>query len=274
MYKSVIEINSFQNQRIKQVIKLRNRRDRNVAKRFIIEGYRELLHANKGTCLIDSLFVCKDLFLGENEESLIASIQEKGAQIFYCSPQIFKKISYRDRPDGLLGIAPHMDTKLDILKPIIEKKQAPFFVIAEAIEKPGNLGTIIRSCDAAKVDGIIVTDPVTDIHNPNVVRASIGTLFTQPIIEASNQQTLGFLKENNIAIVSATPGAKMQFTEVDLTMPLAILVGAEQYGLSSLWFDEAGVQVKIPMHGIADSLNVATATTLMIYEVLRQRSAS
>ena len=144
-------------------------------------------------------------------------------------------------------------------------------VVAEAIEKPGNLGTILRSSDATGVDGLIVCDRCTDIHNPNVVRASVGTLFTIPVVEAAGEETFRWLKKNNIAIVAATPHAEKLYTEVDMNRALAIAVGTEQLGLSELWMKHADIQVRIPMHGVADSLNVATATTLLLYEALRQR---
>jgi TrmH family RNA methyltransferase len=142
--------------------------------------------------------------------------------------------------------------------------------VAQSIEKPGNLGTILRSCDAAGVDAVIVCDPTTDMHNPNVVRSSVGTLFTLPVLEASSEETLAFLKQHGIAIVAASPHAKIEFTKADFTVPLAIVVGTEQYGLTEEWMKEIGV--KIPMFGVADSLNVASATTLLLYEVVRQRN--
>ena len=147
-------------------------------------------------------------------------------------------------------------------------------MIAESIEKPGNLGTILRSADAAGVDAVIVCDPTTDIHNPNVVRSSVGTLFTVPVLEADGEETLLFLKENRIALAAASPHAKQEYTEADLTVPLAIAVGTEQYGLSENWMKKADIAVRIPMFGAADSLNVASATTLLLYETVRQRRSS
>jgi TrmH family RNA methyltransferase len=129
----------------------------------------------------------------------------------------------------------------------------------------------LRSSDAVGVDGVIVCDRCTDLFNPNVVRASVGTLFTQPVVEAEGQQLLAWLKRNKIQIVAATPHAEKEFTEVDLTGPVAVVVGTEQLGLSPLWMESADICVRIPMRGEADSLNVATATTLLLYEVLRQR---
>lgn len=259
-------ITSLQNPKVKEVVKLRDRRSRDEAGSFIIEGYRELKRALDAGRQIDTLFYCPELFLGSNEEAL--KKQCKAALHLECTREVFAKISYRDRPDGLLAVAPQVHLKLADLK----LKKIPFLVVAESIEKPGNLGTILRSCDAAGVDGVIVCDPTTDIHNPNVVRSSVGTLFTLPVVEAGAEETLAYLKKNHIAIVAATPHAKVEFTEADFKVPLAIVVGTEQYGLTENWMKSADIAVRIPMFGVADSLNVASATTLLLYEVVRQRS--
>jgi RNA methyltransferase, TrmH family len=262
----VIEITSVQNPNVKEVVRLRERRHREKTDRFLIEGYRELLRAVDAGWEIESLFICPDLFLGTNEPNLI---QRCGKTVFSCSETVFKKISYRDRPDGLLAVAPQ---KHRTLADFSGGKNTPFYVVAESIEKPGNLGTILRSSDGTGVDGLIVCDRCTDIHNPNVVRASVGTLFTVPVVEAGGEETLNWLKAQNISVLAATPSAKRLYTDVDMTRPLAIAVGTEQLGLSDLWMEQADLQVRIPMQGTADSLNVATATTLLLYEVVRQRS--
>ncbi len=264
----MLKITSLQNPKIKETVKLRERKARDETDRFLIEGYRELKRAIDSHHKIETIFFCPELFLGSNERALI---EQSGAERIECTPEVFAKISYRDRPDGLLGIAPQMHKTMEDLKTLLKKKQSPFLVIAESIEKPGNLGTILRSCDAAGVDAVIVCDPTTDIHNPNVVRSSVGTLFTLPVFEADSAEMLRFLKEHKIAIMAATPHAKSEFTKVDLTVPVAIAVGTEQYGLSEAWMNEADIQVRIPMFGVADSLNVASATTLVLYEVVRQR---
>ena len=266
-------ITSLQNPRIKQLVKLRDRSARDENNLFIIEGYRELLRAINSGHPIESLFICPELFLGTNEKALIDLIISRGAQLFCCSSQVFHKSSYRDRPDGLIGIAPQKHQTLNDLEKYIKNKAAPFLVVAEAIEKPGNLGTILRSSDAVGLDALIVCDQCTDIHNPNVIRASIGSAFTVPVSEASGVDTLRWLKQKGIAIVAATPSAKLEFTDVDLSGPVAIAVGTEQLGLSEQWMTQADIQVRIPMHGVADSLNVAMATTLLLYETLRQRKA-
>ncbi len=262
-------LTSLQNPLIKEVVHLRDRQGREQTKKFLIEGYREILRATDGDWVIEQLFICPELFLGSNEHHLIDRNRKRGTEIITTSERVFHKMSYRDRPDGLLAIAPQKALMLKDLP--LPKQKAPFFIVAEAIEKPGNLGTILRSSDAVGVDGLIVCDRCTDIYNPNVVRASVGTLFHVPTVEAGGEETLEWLRKHGIKILAATPSAKENFTEVDLRCPLAIAVGTEQLGLSERWMSQADLQVKIPMHGVADSLNVAMATTLLLYEVLRQR---
>jgi len=258
------KISSLQNSLVKMVVRLRERRERDESDLFLIEGYREMKRAVDAKRDIQTIFYCPELFLGENEAELI---EKSRAKPILCSQEVFAKISYRDRPDGLLAIARQSHLQLIDLK----LSSNPFLLIAESIEKPGNLGTILRSCDAAGVDAVIVCDPTTDIHNPNVVRSSVGTLFTLPVFEAGGEETLAFLRLHGIRIAAATPHAKESFTSANLTGPIAIAMGTEQYGLSEGWMKRADCQVRIPMRGIADSLNVASATTLLLYEVLRQR---
>jgi RNA methyltransferase, TrmH family len=264
-------LSSVQNPRIKELVKLRDRSEREKKDLFLIEGYRELLRAVDSGFPIDALFLCQELFLGSNEPFLIERLARQGTQIFNCSKPVFEKISYRDRPDGLLGLAKQRHLTLNDFEKLLINNPSPFLVVAEAIEKPGNLGTILRSSDAVGLNGLIVCDRCTDIHNPNVVRASVGTLFTVPVAETKGDETLQWLKKKSIAIVAATPSAEKEFTGVDLSGPIAIAVGTEQLGLSKLWMENADIQVRIPMCGVADSLNVAMATTLLLYEALRQR---
>lgn len=262
-------ISSVQNERIKQAVKLRDRSTRNDTDRFLIEGYRELFRSVDAGWKIESLFYCPEFFLGVNENDLIAKIASSGAHLLHCSETVFKKISYRDRPDGLLAIAPQRHVSLDDLNK--QLKNNPFLIIAEAIEKPGNLGTILRCSDAVGLDALILSDPCTDIYNPNVVRASVGTLFTVPVVESKGEEVIKWVQKLQIPILAATPHAAKEFTDVDLTGPLAIAVGTEQLGLSQQMLEQSTLHVRIPMCGIADSLNVAMATTVLLYEALRQR---
>src|SRR5688572_13090870 len=176
----VEKISSLQNPRVKQLVKLRDRRPRDEAGVFLVEGYREVRRALEKGVKLQELYFSPEWFLGENEPALIAEAQAAGAQAFELSKEAFAKVAYRERPDGLLAVAPQWKRGLDDLK----LKPEPFLLVVEAIEKPGNLGTILRSADAAGVDALIVCDPVTDLFNPNVVRASTGVLFSVPVVVA------------------------------------------------------------------------------------------
>ncbi len=264
-------ISSFQNSRVKQVVKWRDRPARDSDQIVLIEGYRALTRALAGDYPVREVFVWPDFFQGENEESLLFQLQSRGAKLYLVAPGPFAKMSYRDRPEGLLGLGPQIRHRLADLR---VPPGPAFYLLAEQTEKPGNLGTILRSADAVGLDGLILCDSRTDLYNPNVVRASTGSLFTLPIAEAGGIETLSWLRERGIAVIAASPHAQQLYSAVDLTIPLAIAVGAEQFGLSDLWLQAATLSVRLPMFGAADSLNVATATALLLYEVVRQRLAA
>src|SRR6185295_1549853 len=247
------EITSGDNPSIKELVRLRDKRARDQSNTFIIEGFREISRAITGKVDLQELFICPELFLGENEEALIAKAKDNGTTVTSCIKRVFEKISYRDRPDGLIAAATMMHLQLSSL---IAPPQ-PLYIIAEGIEKPGNLGTILRTADAAGASGVIVVDRCTDIYNPNVVRASVGTLFTLPVVETTTDEALKWLQQHHIHILAATPHAEKLYTDVDMTAPVAICMGREQIGLSDRWMTQADIQVKIPMKGVADSLNVA-----------------
>lgn len=260
-------ITSLQNPGIKRCVKLRQRSHRDELNLMLIEGYREILRASENSRFPEQLFVCRELFQGSNEDALISRCAENGADIINCTKPVFLKIAYRDRPDGLLAVAGQVHHSLAGIK----LSANPLLVVAEAIEKPGNLGTILRSADAAGADAVIVCDKCTDINNPNVVRASTGTLFSVPTVECATEEAVAFLRRHRITIVSATPHTDRIYSDTDMTQPLAIVLGTEQYGLSRKWLDSCDLQVKIPMLGRADSLNVASAATILLYEAVRQR---
>lgn len=264
-------ITSLQNPKIKELIKLRQKRRRDQTQQYFIEGYREILRAFESKTLIKQLYFCESLFLGENEHKLMQELSSEHVELILCSEKVFRHISYRDRPDGLLALAPIRALRLEELK---IQKPNPLYILAVGIEKPGNLGTILRSADAVGADGVFIVDQVTDQYNPNVVRASVGTLFTQPVIDVSTEEIFNWLKLREIQIIASSPDAKVNYTTVDYKKPTAFLVGCEQYGLNRFWLENANVQVSLPMLGKADSLNAATSTTVLLYEALRQRQAS
>jgi TrmH family RNA methyltransferase len=262
-------ISSLQNPRVKQLVKLRDRRPRDEAGVFLVEGYREIRRALEKQVSLQELYFCPEWFLGENEPALIALAEQAGARLFELSKDAFAKVAYRERPDGLLAVAPQWKRQLEEFAP----PAMPFLLVVEAIEKPGNLGTILRSADAAGCHAVIVCDPVTDIFNPNVVRASTGVLFSVPLFVEESARVHRWLEQHAIRTVATTPAAEKLYTDVDLRGPLAIVMGSEQYGLSEFWLKHATLPVRIPMAGQADSLNVAMATIITLFEAVRQRSA-
>ena len=267
----MIELTSPANPKIKYVVKLRTCSVREETGEMIVEGFRECRRALDNGYRPNSIFICPELYLkNENEDRLVSDAAAAGADVFLCSRPAFLKMAYKDRPDGLLMTGPHVAKTLDrlVLPP------NALVIVAESIEKPGNLGTILRSADAAHAAAVIVCDRTTDVHNPNVVRASTGTMFSVPIVEASSEDAVRWLKARGFKILAATPHAEKLHFEVDLTGNVAIAVGAEQYGLTSKWMDLADMRVRIPMLGLADSLNVSAAATILVYEAVRQRLAA
>ena len=271
---AVEKISSLQNPRVKHLVKLRDRRPRDEAGVFLVEGYREIRRALEKQVALRELYYAPDWFLGENEPALLAQAQAAGAELFELTREAFAKVAYRERPDGLLALAPQWKRTLADLDPLVARDRTapPFLLVVEAIEKPGNLGTILRSADAAGCDAVIVCDPVTDIFNPNVVRASTGVLFSVPLVVEESTRVQAWLREKGVRTAATTPAAEKIYSDVDLRGPLAIVMGSEQYGLSDFWLQHAEERVRIPMAGQADSLNVAMATIITLFEAVRQRA--
>lgn len=261
------KISSLQNPRVKELVRLRDRRPRDEAGVFLVEGYREILRALDRGVNLRELYFAPDWFLGANEPALLARAEAAGAKLFELTREAFAKIAYRERPDGLLAVAPQWRRRLEDLA----LPAAPLLLVVEAIEKPGNLGTILRGADAAGCHAVIVCDPVTDIFNPNVVRASTGVLFSVPLVVEESARVRAWLRERGVRAVATTPAATTDYSAADLRGPLAIVMGSEQYGLSDFWLKEADLPVRIPMAGQADSLNVAMAAIITLFEAVRQR---
>ena len=266
-----LHITSLANPKVKHAVKLRQRSHRDEAGQMLIEGYRECKRALDNGYKPQMLFFCEELYLKNlNEPALVQRCAEHGAELYACTAPVFEKLAYRERPEGLLMVGPQLARRLTDLR----LPEHALVVVAESIEKPGNLGTILRSADAAGVHAVIVCDRCTDIHNPNVVRASTGTLFSVPVVEADSDATLAFLRERGFRILAATPHTEHLHSDVPLTGNVAIAVGTEQYGLTEKWMNAADLRVRIPMFGLADSLNVASATTILLFEAVRQRIAA
>lgn len=262
-------VRSVTNPGVKQVVKLRNARARRESALFVVEGYREVRRALAAGIQMQRLWTCPELYLGEHEQEIVADAAARGAEVVEAATDPFRKMSYRDRPEGLLAVCRQFDTSLDRLSLC----EIPLVLVVESIEKPGNLGTMIRAAAAAGADAVIAADPTTDVFNPNVVRSSIGTCFLMPLAVCSTEQALDWLAPRGIAVCAASPDAEATLWEAPLDGPAAVVVGSEQYGLSGLMLEAASVRVKIPMPGGAvDSLNAAASAAILLFEAVRQRS--
>ena len=262
-----MELTSLQNPKVKRAFALRDRRERDREGVTILEGYRELTRAHAAGIPIRETFYCREMFVGENNDTLLDTLRDAGSAIYECSANVLRKIAYRERPEGLIAIAEMKRKGLDE----IPARPDGLYLVAETIEKPGNLGSILRSADAVGATAVIVCNKQTDIFNPNVIRASTGAIFSMPLAETTSEEALAWLRNLGIKTPAATPHTHLYHTDVDMKQGVAIVVGAEQYGLSDYWMNSADLQVLIPMLGKMDSLNVATAATILLYEAARQR---
>jgi TrmH family RNA methyltransferase len=255
-------ITSLQNERVKRIIKLQRKASaRRTEGLTVIEGAREVSRAIENGWPPLELWICPDLGNGQPR------MDANGREYFLCSREVFEKISYREGPDGVLAVGPLVGKTLNEL----ELPENPLVLVTEGLEKPGNLGALLRTADGAGADAVIVCDASTDLNNPNVIRASIGTLFYLPVAEATTEEAVAFLKEKGVKILSAVPDAAAVYTDVDLKGPVSIVVGAEDKGLSNAWKNSADLNVKIPMLGKNDSLNVSVSAAILLYEAVRQR---
>lgn len=263
-------IESPKNPRVKHAVKLRKSKIRNESRQTLVEGYREIDRAFGSGWTFTELYCCPELFLAIDEDKLVEKIKKSGTPVFRCSESAFRKMSYRDTPDGMIALSPLVGKSLNELN----LPDNPLILIAEDLEKPGNLGTILRTADATGVDAVIACDHKTDLNNPNVIRASIGTIFFMPVAEATTEETFEWLKANHIQSLAAVPGADQEYTDINMTGGTAIVVGSEDEGLTDAWKNGADQKVGIPMLGKNDSLNVSTAAAIMLYEAVRQRRKS
>jgi RNA methyltransferase, TrmH family len=265
-----LRIESPSNERIKRALRLRDRATRDAEQRVLIEGFREVRRALEGGWKPEALFYCRPLFLGHHEDELIERCRALGADLLDCGESAFRKLSYRDRPDGLIAVAPQQRRTLDdlVLPP------DPLLLVVEGVEKPGDLGTLLRTADAGGVDAVIVCDARTDLFNPNTVRSSVGALFLLPVAEATTAEAMAWLRARGVRMLAATPSGTQAHSDCNLVPAVALAVGSEQYGLTEAWMEGADERVLIPMYGRCDSLNVAAAATVLIFEAARQRRAA
>jgi TrmH family RNA methyltransferase len=258
------QITSLQNAKIKALKKLDKPAERKEQGLFLVEGLREVVLAKRGGYDIQQLFICPELLKPQPDYSL----QElNGIEKIEVTESVYRSVAYRESTEGILAT---VKLKSHTLADLTLQPNSLILVI-EAVEKPGNLGAMLRTADAAGVDAVIICDNKTDLYNANVIRSSVGTIFTNSVAVGSAEETISFLKINNVAILAATPEAETVYTKQNMTTAVAVVVGAEAEGLSSTWKNAATENVCIPMLGQIDSLNVSVSAALLLYEAVRQR---
>jgi TrmH family RNA methyltransferase len=265
-------ITSLQNAYIKNAARLRERRGRQKQGRFIIDGARELLRAMDAGVELVEVFIYELFCQSEASREVLTRLQgdafqDGGPKVIAVTESVFGKVAFGERGEGVVGIAiPPKSTLADIAMP-----DCPLVAVLEGIEKPGNTGAILRSADAAGVSALITTGGGTDLYNPNCIRASLGTVFTMPVCDASPAEVLSWLKDQRIAVYAATVDASVPFTQAKLAEPAAIVLGSEAEGLSQAWDKKHVTPISLPMLGVADSLNVSATAAVLFYEAVRQR---
>jgi TrmH family RNA methyltransferase len=260
-------LTSLANPRIKAVNALRDRRERDRTGRTVVDGAREIRRAIDAGADLVEVFVCEPLLAGPDARAALDSLRDRGLPVQATSEPVFAKLAFGERSEGLVAIARIPSLGLDDLALPAD----PMVAVVEGVEKPGNLGAILRSADGAAVDAVIAASPRTDLFNPNAIRASAGTIFTVPLAAGPTPGVLTWLRDRGLRIVAARVDAAQAYTDVDMTGPLALVVGAEAEGLGDAWSVPDVVAVHLPMLGIADSLNVSVSAAILFYEARRQR---
>ncbi|HET7476747.1 MAG TPA: TrmH family RNA methyltransferase [Dermatophilaceae bacterium] len=262
-------ITSPANPRVKALVALRRRRDREAAGVTVVEGYDELRLALDAGAVPRTVYFCPELHT-QTQTELVWRAAGLGAEPVRLSRAAFEKAAYREGPDGFLAVVPSVARSLASL---VLPADA-LLLVCQGVEKPGNLGAMLRTADAAGVAAVVAADPVTDWGNPNVVRASKGTVFSVPVASGTTPDVVAWLRTCGVRLAAASPDAGQDYTAADLRGPLAVAVGAERPGLSDDLLASADVRVRIPMAGRADSLNVATSAAILLYEAVRQRGGA
>lgn len=263
------QITSPQNSFIKELVQLKEKsRIRKKTNTFIIEGLREITLAIKGGYEITTIMADSSIIYQEDFETL-NKILPAEVEIIEISNDVYKKIALRDSTEGVIAIS---KTKELSLNNIQFKNENPLILVAEAPEKPGNIGALLRTADAAGVDAVFIANPKTDVYNPNIIRSSVGCVFTTNIATGSTAEIIDFLKDNNIQMYGAALTASVEYQTIDYKQSSAIIVGTEATGLSEEWLNNTNQNIIIPMRGAIDSMNVSVSAAIIVFEAIRQRN--
>lgn len=260
-------ISSLQNPRIKQVAALQKGNRRRKEGVFLLEGERETMLALKAGCRFETFFYCPAAGGEESLQRLEGLLKEQRVPIWEVTEQVFAKIAYRETTGGVLSVVKAQYPELSELA----LRPNPLILVLEGVEKPGNLGAMLRTADAAAADAVLVCDPTTDPYNPNVIRSSVGCVFTVPVVGCTSAQAIEWLKAKGISLLAAALTATRRYDQTDMTGPVAIAMGTEATGLSEQWLRQADQGIIIPMLGSIDSLNVANSAAILLFEAMRQR---
>ncbi len=262
------QITSIQNQLVKDIFQLQEKsKARKKTGLFVIEGIREIEIALKNDFEVVQLLFCFDLFDAENLNHFKKKLT-KTTELIEISKEIYQKIAYRESTEGVIAVAKTKNHSLET----IQLPKNPLIVVLESLEKPGNIGAVLRTADAANIDAVFIADPKTDLYNPNIVRSSVGAVFTNKIVTADSAAIINFLKDKNIAIFSAILQEAVSYYSVDFKQSSAIVMGTEATGLSEIWRKNSTENIIIPMQGQIDSMNVSVAAAILIFEAKRQRN--
>lgn len=261
------QITSLQNPRVKDAIRLRDARHRRKQGRILIDGVREIGRAMQAGIVPSELFFCKRLCQEPACKEILAVAERQQVELIDVSEPVFEKLAFGARAEGIMAVAPTPQSSLNDLA----LDDDALVVVLEGVEKPGNVGAVLRSADATRIGAVIVADGRTDLFNPNAIRASLGTIFTVPVVEASSRETLDWLLHREFSVLAARLDGSVLYTDADLTGPSAVVLGSEADGLTDVWSGSRVQAVRLPMLGVADSLNVSATAAVILYEALRQR---
>lgn len=261
------KISSLQNPVIKNIVLLGEKaRERRIQDLFVIEGRREITLAIKGGFEISASFFCPEILAPESALMILGS--ERSSELTEVTPEVYHRISYRSNAEGIIALA-----KPKYLRPYeLSLPENPLVLVLESVEKPGNLGAVLRTADAAGIHAVVICDPQTDIYNPNSVRSSIGCIFTVPLAVGSSDETCDWMKSKGIRSFAASLGSEIYYHDCDFRGPAAFIMGTESTGLSQFWLDNADLHIKIPMLGRIDSMNVSVSAAVLVFEAMRQRN--
>ena len=262
-------ITSLKNPRVQSALKLRGRRSRARQGRIVVDGARELLRALEAGLDLTEVFVCPPLCQSVECRRARSRLEETDTRLIDVTPDVFAKLAYGKRAEGVVGVAAMPRRELAELA----LPDRPLVAVMEGPEKPGNVGAVIRSADAAGVSALVVADRRTDLFNPNAIRASLGTIFTLPVCEATGPETLAWLRDRGMNILAARVDGETAYSDIDFSGATALVLGGEVAGLSPLWRAGDITGIRLPMLGVADSLNLSATAAVLFYEALRQRAS-